>query len=317
MMNKKKLEVLEKVAKVGSISAAAKELFISQPALSQTVSSIEKEYGCQVLTKQNNRLVLTYEGEEIIKTVRRQLILQQNLERKLADAADGQEGRLNIGLSPIRAQQFLPEIIPLFRAKYPRVKVVVHTTLGFEKKVLSGDLDLAFVMDNLELGIDPVDQRMLVYEPLFRYAHLLAVPPQHPLAQEAKKIYNWNKRPPIDLRQVAGEPFISCTGNRYVLGVRPIWEAYQFKPQIILELSSTETLFPLVQAGVGFALGQDSYAYNFCKRREGAFFRLDKGEFEHNLCAIYRTDTYVSNAMRDFVSLVKEKTDSGVWNRID
>ena len=95
MMNEKKLEALEKVAKVGSISAAAKELFISQPALSQTVSSIEKEYGCQVLTKQNNRLVLTYEGEEIIKTVRRQLILQQNLERKLADAADGQDHRLN------------------------------------------------------------------------------------------------------------------------------------------------------------------------------------------------------------------------------
>lgn len=316
-MNGKKLEALEKVAELGSMSAAAKELFISQPALSQTIASIEKEYGCQVLAKRSNRLTLTYEGEEIIKTVKRQLLLQYNLERRLEEARSGQGGRLNVGLSPARSQQFLPDIVPLFRAKYPNIHLSVYTTLGFEKKVLSGDLDLAFVMDNLELGIDPNEKKMLVYEPLFRYCHLLAVPPQHPLAQEAKKVYDWNKRPPIDLRQVAGEPFIFCKGTRYCQGVRPILEAYQFTPRIILELSSTEGLFPLVQAGVGCALGQDSYAYNFCKRKEGAFFRLSKGDFDHNLCAIYRTDTYVSEAMRDFVNLVKEKADSGTWNRID
>ena len=65
-MELKKLEYLLKVSELGSITEAAKQLYITQPALSQVISAMEKKYGIQIFERREGGLSLSYEGKLLI-----------------------------------------------------------------------------------------------------------------------------------------------------------------------------------------------------------------------------------------------------------
>lgn len=311
MINEKKMDYLLKIAETQSITNAAKELYVSQPALSQLITSLEKTYNTKIFKYQGGKLVPTYTGKLILDTFQKQKFLETNLMRSLDDARQSRIGHISIGISSGRAPMFLSIILPDFQKEYPDIQLTIHTNAsdGFESMVSSGNLDIAFVMDKADVPSEV--KNTLIYDPLFEYHCLLAAPPNHPIAEEARKIPDWRKRPPVDLNDFVNEPFISTiTEERHKKWTEDILKPYCFHPQKSILLSEESAVFSLVQAGLGFALLQDYIAFSY---KKGAFFRLVRDNSKATLCAIHRKDFTLSKAMLFFIELVKKHTEAGTF----
>jgi len=309
-MDSKKLEYLLKIAETRSVTEAARQLFISQPALSQVIGSMEKRYQIKIFEKKEGTLHITPEGQILIDAARRQFFIEQNLEQELSDRKNQISGDIRIGLSPSRSLHFLPVLLPYMRREYPKVRIVVNTqsSQSFEKMVANGKLDFAFVMDLAD--IDPAIRGELTYEPLFSYDTLLAAPPDHPLAKEAAGVFDWRKRRAVSLDEVREEPFIVPPSRpRNQKWLNQVYNAYHFTPKEVVVIPGSVGI-NLVQAGVGFMLTQDATAFSL---KKGAFFRLDKGSFSSNLCVIYRKDKYLAKPMDALIRLVKYHCEQGTW----
>ncbi len=310
-MDSKKMHYLLKIAELQSVTEASRQLFVSQPALSQVIHYLEKEYQIKIFHRKDNRLLLTPAGQILVDSFRQELRIEENMERQLNDVKQELVGTISVGLSHARAAQFLPVILPDFTQRYPRITLNINTnsSAGLENIVADGKLDFAFVMDSAL--IPHALRTQLCYEPLFRYHCLLAVPPSHPIAEETGGIFDWTMRPPIDLLRVKDEPFIRLAKNtRTTLISQDIFDAYGFEPIERVVLTDESLTCQLVAAGIGFALLQEHHALAF---RKGVFFRLDKPNTASNLCLIYRKDTYLSQPARYFIQLVKEHTALGTW----
>ncbi|MBQ8089161.1 MAG: LysR family transcriptional regulator [Pyramidobacter sp.] len=313
-MDAKKLEYLLKVEETRSVTEAARQLYISQPALSQVIGNLEKHYGIKIFEKRDGALRLTPEGAILVDTARREYFLEENMKLALSELRSEVAGDIKIGLSRSRAVQFLPRLLPQMWKNYPHVRTVVSTNSGdgFERRVAAGKLDLAFVMDMAD--VDPAVRSELTYEPLFSYGTLLAAPPWHPLAREAEAEFDWRRRRPVSLDEVCDEPFIVGAGTERIRRWSDtVFGAYSFTPRVTLVISGALTRISLVEAGVGFCITQDAMAFAL---RRGAFFRFDKGDFAATLCVIYRKDKYLARPMRYFIDLVKEYNEKGEWTKI-
>lgn len=313
-MDSRKLEYLLTIVETGSVTEAAKKLYISQPALSQTIRYFEQLYQIRIFEKKEGHMNLTPEGLIFIEAARQQFFIEENMIQRLTDMKEQRSGDITIGLSPSRSLQFLPVLMPKMKEAFPQVRLVVNTrsSSGFEKEVVRGKLDFAFVMDIAD--IDPAIRNELTYIPLFAYDTLLAVPPNHPLAKEAEEEFDWRKRRPISLDEVRDEWFI-CTPPfpRSRRWTDTIYNAYGFKPKEALVISGGFIVYSLVQAGIGFALTQDTTAFAM---KRGAFFRLDKGPFLSTLCVIYRKDKFLSRPMKFFINTATEMAKANYWSKI-
>ncbi|MDO4267887.1 MAG: LysR family transcriptional regulator [Eubacteriales bacterium] len=306
MISERKMDYLLKIAQLQSISAAAKALYVSQPALSQLISSLEKTYNTKIFEYKNNRLIPTYSGELLIETFQKQKMLENALLGALDDARQSKSGRISIGISSGRAPMFLSIVLPDFQKIYPHVQLTVNTQSlnGFESMIASGQLDLAFVMNKADVPTDVADA--LVCEPLFEYECLLAAPPSHPIAESARIQPDWRLRPPVNLSDFQDETFIQTVKNdRHRSWERSLYAPYNFHPNYTILLSDESALFDLVQADLGFALIQDYVAFS---RKCGAFFRLDRSDSKATLCVIYRKNVHLTEAMQYFIQLVKDHT---------
>lgn len=313
MINERKMDYLLKIAQLQSISGAAKELYVSQPALSQLIASLEKTYDTKIFEYKNGKLVPTYTGELILETFQKQKLLENTLLNALDDARQSKAGRMSIGISSGRAPMFLSIVLPDFQKVYPNIQITINTRSheGFESMVSSGQLDLAFVMNKANVPSDV--QQGLNYEPLFDYDCLLAAPPGHPIAQQAEREPDWRLRPPVNLSDFQDETFIgTVSSDRHKNWENSIYGPYNFHPRYTITLSDESALFDLVQAGLGFALIQDYVAFS---RKHGVFFRLDRDDSKATLCAIYRKDAVLTEAMSYFISLVKQHTEKGSFFR--
>lgn len=314
-MDTKKLEYLLRLDETRSYTEAAKQLYITQSALSQAISGLEKYYGTDIFVKKGGRLCLTAEGEAIVKAARREYFLEENLRQELLELKNDVAGDVKVGLSPGRAVQFLPRVLPAMWKRYPKVRVIVSTRAedGFEQAVCEGKLDFAFVMDMSD--VTPEVRCELQYDKLFSYVALLAVPPWHALASETIGHFNWRTRRAVSLKEMEGVPLVTDpVPPRVQRWTNAVYSAYQFTPEKMVVVSGALTRLDLVLAGVGWSITQESQAL---VRRQGAFFRLDKGEFAANLCLITRRDKYLTQPMRYFIELVKEHSANGLWTTVE
>ena len=111
------------VAKLSSITAAAEKLYISQPAVSQSVKQLEKLLGCSLFFRTKKGVTLTKEGEALYFHVARgyeQILLG---ERRLEEMLDFETGEVRIGANDMTLQYYLLPFLEAFHNKYPKVRM--------------------------------------------------------------------------------------------------------------------------------------------------------------------------------------------------
>ncbi len=142
-----KLRAFAAIARCGSISGAAQELYISQPAVSKHLASLEADVGRSLVVRGRGGATLTPAGEVLADYVLRAEALLANAERALAAGADAETGTLSIAASGIPGTYVLPELLAQFRERYPKVEIAaeVTTSAGALELVRAHRVELAVV----------------------------------------------------------------------------------------------------------------------------------------------------------------------------
>src|SRR5690625_3771091 len=107
--------------KVGTIRGAAKEVLISQPAVSQRLRFIEDYFSEQIFIRTPKKLVLTPKGEIILEHAKQVVAREQKIKNELAQTSADVHGTLSIACSSLISQRFLPKVLSEYTEKFPNV----------------------------------------------------------------------------------------------------------------------------------------------------------------------------------------------------
>jgi len=113
-MNTKHINIVLTVLREGSITAASKKLFVSQPALSQTIKQIEMELAAPLFDRNTDPISLTAVGSKYVEAAQQIVDIERNLRSEIAETKKEIHGRLIVGLSVQRGLKLLPQVIPEF-----------------------------------------------------------------------------------------------------------------------------------------------------------------------------------------------------------
>jgi len=249
-LNLKQLKVFYYVAKNLSFTRAAEELFITQPAVTMQISSLERQYGLRLFSRKKNELSLTEAGKVLYPYAERVMEIGFEAERALFNMKANPHGVLRIGTTKTIARYLLTPYILRFQTAFPRVRIKVDEGSSEEMamSVLYGRNDLAIV------GRIPYEER-LEATPFPDHENdelFLTVPPSHPLAS----------RDEVTLREIADVPLIlreRGSGTRHVILRR--FEEIGLTPRILLEAGNVDFIKDLIQRGAGVGiLGEISVA---------------------------------------------------------
>lgn len=165
------------VARCGSLSHAARELFVSQPAVSQSMHRLEDFLGCTLFTRTSRGITLTSEGRMLYSYADKAVSLISAAEDKLNRMRTLQSGGLMIGASDTLCQFFLLPYLEKFHSQYPEVQLQVtnRTTPETVELLKIGKVDIALVNLPIEDSALSVRECLQVHDVFVaseRFAHL-------------------------------------------------------------------------------------------------------------------------------------------------
>lgn len=145
-------EIIKVLAEEGNMRKAADRLFISQPALSQRLQSIEKDWGAKLFVRSQKGLVPTAAGELVIDFSKETVQRKEETIERIASLADRVHGTLNIACASIVGQTWLPEVLKDFVRRYPDAKISLMTgwTSEILKALYEGDAHIGIVRGEVD-----------------------------------------------------------------------------------------------------------------------------------------------------------------------
>lgn len=179
MLDRQHLAILREVDRLGSVTAAAERMNVTQPALSHLIRKLEERHGAKIWMKHGRSLRLTQAGEYLLTLAERLLPQLEHGERVLADFASGRRGALRVGMECHPCQKWLMRVTAPYLSAWPDVEFELRTAFP-----LNGISALANYEIDLLITPDPVDLPGLRYTPVFDYELVLAVQADHPLAMQ-------------------------------------------------------------------------------------------------------------------------------------
>lgn len=289
---------IQTVARLRSISAAAEELGISQPALSARVKKLENQLGAQVFDRSRTPLEITDAGHAYLETQEAIQALNRKLAKRIDDLKGLGTGSLVIGGASLFNSTLLPKAVASFLAEHPAVdiRIVTDTVPNLMEGALAGSIDLF---------VTPIasDNMGLAFEPLLEERIFLSIAADSPTAR---------KLPPMGTEgfaaidatmfgQLQDETFI-VHDKRLQLGrkLEQLFKRYGFVPQRTVAVDQTSTGLALSQAGVGVAFVTESALASVADAARPALYLADEDICTRKLFIARRKGAPVSRAEAEF-----------------
>jgi LysR family transcriptional regulator for metE and metH len=171
------LSLLREVDRLGSLTAAARSLGLTQSALSHTVKRLEQQFGTPIWRKEGRGLRLTPAGNYILSLAERVLPQFEHAEQVVDQFARGERGTLRIGMECHPCYRWLLKVVERYLRAFPDVDLDVRQKFQF------GGLGALFDHEiDMLVTPDPARRKGLHFEPVFAYEQVLVVSKQHAFA---------------------------------------------------------------------------------------------------------------------------------------
>ena len=268
-MNFKHINYVLTVLTEGSITAASKKLFVSQPALSQTIKLIEQDLGAPIFDRSTDPISLTYAGQRYVEAAQAMLDIDRNLRAEIAETKKEVHGRMRVGISSQRGIQLLPLIIPEFVKRYPYVKIdlLEYGSDTLERLTAEGQCDLGLITTTAKpnrLNYVLIENEQVV---------LMA-------ARSTELAHRFEDGQPIDIKDAMGEKFVCMTEGHSIVAARA--NAVMLIPHVYV-VNSMELKYR-VQC-----------------------HPIKNNDYERHFFLSYRKGMYLTRYMEDFVRIVCDK----------
>jgi DNA-binding transcriptional LysR family regulator len=227
------------VAELGTFSAAALDLHLSQPALSRRISKLEAKMGVRLLERTTRRVDLTAFGRDFARKARDILNSLDESLIGLGDVAGRMSGEVSVACVPSVVRYFLPQVLREFHERYPRI--VIRVMDEGASDVLS-----SVVRNEVDFGLNyiGVQEANIDFQPVLKEAFVVACRRDHPLAK--RPAVTWTELNAYDYMSVA-----KASGNRLLLDLA-LADAPDL-PRSFCEVRHVMSVVSLVEAGVGIA----------------------------------------------------------------
>jgi LysR family transcriptional regulator, low CO2-responsive transcriptional regulator len=181
LLETRQLLAFKTIVDTGGFTKAARQLHLTQSALSHQIKTLETQLGTQVFARIGKRVTLTQAGEVLLRYATPVLRQLQEARQTLAQLQEPGYGRLRVSSATYSCYQILPHVLREFHIAYPHVELLVAAeyTQQAVQSILSGELDLGiFVLPSSTEG--------LVFENLCQDELVVIVAPSHPWAQRRR-----------------------------------------------------------------------------------------------------------------------------------
>jgi DNA-binding transcriptional LysR family regulator len=242
-INLRQIEVFRAIMLARSVTAAARALHVSQPAISRLVSHTEQRLGFRLFERIKGRLYPTPEAEQLFAEVDTVYNGVQRINQVAEDVLANRSAVLRVACTPNLSQSLVPRATGAFLERHPHVRVLLHTKAPQE---LMQDL----FSHRAEIGIAymPAGHPALAADLLYENRVMVAIPLAHPLARK-KSIR------PQDLR---GQPFIGYASDiPFGQLLREIFGGSDDVPVARVEVEQIHVACELAQAGIGLTLADE------------------------------------------------------------
>ena len=290
------LQIFIAVAETGSMSLAARRLFLSQPTVSQVIGEMEEEYGVLLFERLAKRLCITDAGLRLLDYARHAVSLFDEMEDAVGQAA--RRRQLRVGASITVGACVMTELVRRFEEKNPDAEVVVFVdnTSVVEGKVVDSSLDFALVEGR-------VGNERLVVRPVMRDELVLVCPPDHPFAGRKK----------VAVRELDGQPFLlreSGSGTREQLENILRDNNVHIKPKWVCH--SSDAILSAAVGGQGLAVLSRLLVREAEAQGKLCVLSLEDAKLDRSFQLIYHKNKYLSSQIKAFLAEVEAAAQMGL-----
>ena len=290
------------VARLCSFSRAAEKRFRTQPAVSSQIRGLEEEVGARLLDRSGGKVSLTASGKLFLKYAEETIEARKAVCTAIGETERIPRGEIVVGANEGTCLHILPEVFAEFKRNYPEVAV------GIKRADYAKTLES--VIDNsVDFGIVslPVNDTRLSVVPIHRDELIIIAPPHHPLAQLKS----------ATVAEVASFPLLMPKSGHTRDALENLFHERRLKPQISMELDSSELLkrFVAADVGVGFiarsSVAEDTRAHTL------SIIPIADAQIRRDMALVFRKDKALSRAALAFIdTTVKLKTTESVLEAV-
>ncbi|HPE16211.1 MAG TPA: LysR substrate-binding domain-containing protein [Oscillospiraceae bacterium] len=285
------LRYISEIAKTGSLTRAASNLYISQPALSKALKKAEEDLDCQIFRRNGTTLDLTDAGEVVLAHARLIIAQYEIMGESILDIKKLKTGHTSLGIPAIVSLLFFPPMIVEFRKRYPGIDLQIYEFggVGLADRVIKGEIDVA-------IGMRPILRDELSEIPIFRNEVGLSMRKEHFLAGKEK----------IKIRDLENVPIVTFNKDfmAHVLlmerfheaGFEPTADFLSIQCDIMMEMARLSNTVCILPKPI-----LEYYGHPDMK------IATFEPEFTWELCMIFRKNGYLSRATKTLIAFIQNQ----------
>ena len=239
-LDSRQLRAFRVLARTASFTHTARELHLTQSAISHAIKALESDAGCSLLDRVGKKVALTQAGEQLLHHAEKILAEMDSARASLAKLGKWGAGRLRLGASTTACQYLIPPVLREFKEKFPdhAISLEPADTQDMVAALLERRVDLA-------LALEPKHEPRLEFQPLFTDELYFLVGAQHPWAQAGR----------VERDAIPRQNYILY--NKSSVTFRLVEEYFRRERMVlnaVLEVGSMEATKELVKLGLGFSV---------------------------------------------------------------
>ena len=306
------IDYVYEVYKEKSFSAAAKNLYVSQPALSSSIKKIESRLGITIFDRSSQPIALTEEGKVYIEAVERIRAIKNGLETRLSDMSKLKTGHITVSGENYISSFIYPKIIIEFMERYGgiNIEMVESNSHDLQNQLLSENVDLL-----IDYKFDPAlyDSYPITVE------HIILCVPKKLAINERLKDYQLTARDikngkhlksscdGVHLREFADEMFVILKkGNYSHRHSMELCAEAGFTPKVKIYPDQMITSYNMSRAGMGISLIPDLLIYASPESGKCVYYKLLDASSLRQLCLGFKKNRYMSRAVEAFIKTALE-----------
>jgi len=288
------LKVFCDLAETESFTKAAQINQITQSAVSQQVSALERTFNSLLIERSKKQFRLTREGQVLYDYSKQMIQNYESLYNRIQEMKDIVSGTIRVATIYSIGLHDLPPYMKKFLKSYPTVNVHVEYRRSNQvyEDVLSNVHDLGLVAY-------PIKDPKLEIVPLRKDKLVLITHPKHPLARKGK----------VALAELSSQKFIAFEPDIPTRkAIDKIFKDHDVEVHTVMEFDNIETVKRAVEIDAGVSIVPQATVAQEVAKHTLVALELDGGDFYRPLAAIHKKNKVLSPAMRQFVNTLKAET---------
>ncbi|MEO8726278.1 MAG: LysR family transcriptional regulator [Acidobacteriaceae bacterium] len=280
------------VARHANFSRAAEKRFRTQPAISAQIRALEDEVGAKLFDRSGGKVSLTQPGKFFVTYAEEALASRKAAIEYMAELESTPGGEIVIAANEATFLHVLPDVFTQFKHRHP--KVAIHVRRFERSRIVEA------VLENVaDFGVVsmPIKDERLALHKIHEDELMAAVPSNHPLAEYTA----------LTATQIARYPLLLPKSGNTREWIDHLFSAQQLRPEISMELDSSELLKHFVAAGLGISFLARSNTAEEVRAGTLKTIPLAGDSIRRDLALIYRKDKSLSRAAKAFIEIAIRK----------